>query len=758
MPRPTLRQILPASAFFAAATILFTWPIAAHVRNGLGDVWDAKLNAWTFHWNYHQTFRDPAHLFDANIFYPARWALAFSENLYGASVFGFPLFAAGASTLTAYNVLFILGMFLSAVSAWLLAYAVTGDALASAIAGVAYAYVPWRIAQIPHAQFQWGPFLPLLLLFLLRYLDAGRRRDLALFAVFFAWNALSNVHYAMFSGFLIATAVAHRLLLEGRAVLGRVAKAAGGLGIATLLLVPFFLPYVRASRAYGMERGDAEIRSFSGRPIDLLTAGPQNKLYAPLTQKLAQPEGDFFPGLAVAALAVAGVALGRRRDAGERGSDGNSGPVARALDLLVLLLLLLWVGAKVRPGLSLGPLHLGDAGRIVFFATLTAVTRLLVAFPSRSRYRNLSDFVRRGPVPREVGLFAAIAMAGLVVAFGMHTPYYRFLVQSFGAVFRSIRVPSRGIVLFDLGVGVLAAFGLREWRARIGRPAGVAVVGAALVVTAIEYRAFPVDVTPVDPAPAPAQRWLATLPAGTPVLEWPIGPEPDVDHEFRSTAHWQPLLNGYSGFAPRFYDDLRSASNSQPQSPDAWRQMRTLGARVLLFHPHQLTGDARTTYVRGALTGLQSGDARPLRLFDHGTEKDLVFAVGEGPAGVVTDPAAAASVREFLEHAANPPFGYIDRPPEDGFVSPGDWLFGWALDDSGIAGATLSIDGGAAIPVATGLWHPGVPPVHPNYPDSQHAGFGLEFPSLMPGEHMLKIVIRARDGGMLEFQRRIRAR
>jgi hypothetical protein len=761
LPRPTLRQILFAGAFFAGATVLFTWPMAAHAGNGLGDVWDAKLNAWIFHWDFHQTFRDPVHLFDANIFYPARGALAFSENLYGAAIFGFPLFAAGFPTLTAYNLLFLLGMFLSATSAWLLAYAVTGDAFASLIAGFVYAYVPWRLAQIPHVQFQWGPFLPLLVLFLMRYLDGGRRRDAVLVGVFFAWNALSNFHYGLFSGFLLGAVLLYRLLHDGRAILRRAAGAVAAIFIAAAVIAPFFVPYVHASRTYGMERGEDEIRSFSGRPIDLLTAGPQNKLYGPLTQKLAQPEGDFFPGLGVAGIAAAGVVLARRRKSPTAGTPGEMSPGARrgvrALDLLLAILAAAWIAAKLRPGLTLGPLRLGDPGRILFFGTLTGFARLLIALPGRSRYRNLPDLLRRGPISRETGVFLAVAGTGLVVAFGMHTPYYRFLVQSFGAVFRSIRVPSRAIVLFDLGLGVLAAVGLREWRARMSRSAGALAVAGLLGVTMVEYRAFPIEISPVDPAPAAAQRWLASLPGRTAVIEWPIGPEPDVDYEFRSTTHWQPLLNGYSGFAPRGYDDLVAASNRQPQSPDVWRQIRALGGRIMVFHPHQLAGDARVSYVRGVLAGVRAGEARPLRVFDHGPERDIVFAVGDGPRGVEPEPTAAAQISEYLRHAANPPFGYIDRPAEGAVVAVGEWLFGWALDDSGIAGVSLSVDGSPEVPLSIGLVHPGVPPVHPNYPDSHHAGFGLPIPSLAPGEHDLKVIIRAKDGGVAELQRRVRA-
>jgi len=139
--RPAWGQSAGAVLFFLAATILFTWPVAGHLSGGLADPWDAKLNAWILHWDFHQTFHDPRHLFDANIFYPARYALAFSENLYGASLFGFPLYAMGLSTLTVYNALFLLGMFLSALAAWALAREWTGDARASLLAGVVYAFL-----------------------------------------------------------------------------------------------------------------------------------------------------------------------------------------------------------------------------------------------------------------------------------------------------------------------------------------------------------------------------------------------------------------------------------------------------------------------------------------------------------------------------------------------------------------------------------------------------------------------------------------
>src|SRR6185295_14242582 len=104
------------------------------------------------------------------------------------------------------------------------------------------------------------------------------------------------------------------------------------------------------------------------------------------------------------------------------------------------------------------------------------------------------------------------------------TPYYRFLVQSFGPVFHVIRAPVRGVVLFDLGLAVLAAWGLAELL-RPRRPAArLSVALAAVLLIGIEYRAFPLSVGRVEPEPSPVYRWLAGVAVPGGVVEWPLGP------------------------------------------------------------------------------------------------------------------------------------------------------------------------------------------------------------------------------------------
>ena len=151
-PRPA-RELALAAVFFLAVTVLMTWPQAAHLGDALTDVGDAKLNARILQWDFAQTLRDPLNLYQLNFFYPTRYVLAFSENLYGVAVFGFPALWSGASALFNYNLLLLLGMFLSAISAWALSREVTGDPIASVLAGLVFAFVPWRFSQLPHLRF-----------------------------------------------------------------------------------------------------------------------------------------------------------------------------------------------------------------------------------------------------------------------------------------------------------------------------------------------------------------------------------------------------------------------------------------------------------------------------------------------------------------------------------------------------------------------------------------------------------------------------
>jgi hypothetical protein len=750
-PRRPRREILLASVFFLAVTILMTWPQAARMSDAMLDVWDGKLNLRILHWDWYQTLRDPRNLFQLPIFHPARDALAFSENLYGAALFGFPLLSAGASPVTNYNALFLLGMFLSAVSAWALARHVTGDPLASVAAGLVYAFVPWRISQFPHLQYQWGAFLCLLLLFLLRFMEGGRARDLAAFGVFFAWNLLTNVYYGIFSGILVLVAVGVAAAWRPPR---RAAASVGAMALATAACAPFLIPYVRMSKTYGVRRGLTEVLFYSGRWTDFLSAGGGNRLYGTLLSRWDAPEGFFFPGVVAPLLAAAAlVGLSAGREAPSRPPAGlppSRLRAARVLDALIVVAAALAIASWRNARLHVGPVSVGDPERVVVVITALVVARLAAAFPGRRKWTSLADWLRRAFLDPRAALFGALGVAGILVALGAHTPYYTFLFQSFGFAFRAIRAPSRGIVLFHIALAVLAAWGLSLWTRGRGRRLASVALAAGLLL--LEYRAFPVALHPVDPEPPAVYRWVATLQPPSPIVEWPLGPHDDFDYLFRQTAHERPLLNGYSGFFPPAYDRLAEALGRRPIPDDVWDSIEGLGARVLIYHPAAVEPGRRGAYRVAVRRALERGRITLLRSFANAAQQDFAFRIGpaarESAAG--PDARSRALLDRFLavaEDALSPPVVGIVFPDP---VRPGDWRGGWAVDDSGVAEIRIASELGPAGLALLHMRHPGLAAAFPDIAEAadDRAGFGFPFPNLPPGPHTLTIRVVANDGGV----------
>src|SRR5436305_6349970 len=95
-----------ALAIFALLAVLHTWPLAtnpAHLSRV--DNGDYLLNTWAVAWVAHQLPRDPLHVFDANVFYPERLTLAYSEAMTVQGIMAIPLRAAGISPIATYNIL-----------------------------------------------------------------------------------------------------------------------------------------------------------------------------------------------------------------------------------------------------------------------------------------------------------------------------------------------------------------------------------------------------------------------------------------------------------------------------------------------------------------------------------------------------------------------------------------------------------------------------------------------------------------------------
>ena len=184
-------------AFFVVASLAMTWPLARNFTRAVADPGDPFFAAWVLDWDYHAT-SSPARLFDANIFHPERLALAFSDHSFGIAIWFFPLLALGVAPLTVHNIALVAAFAGSGYAMYLLARFVTGSAGAALAGGVAFAFVGFRFHHLPHVQYVWSVFLPLILLALLAFFLAPSIRTAFFMTAALVANGASNAHWFVF--------------------------------------------------------------------------------------------------------------------------------------------------------------------------------------------------------------------------------------------------------------------------------------------------------------------------------------------------------------------------------------------------------------------------------------------------------------------------------------------------------------------------------------------------------------------------------
>jgi hypothetical protein len=194
--------------------------------------------------------------------------------------------------------------------------------------------------------------------------------------------------------------------------------------------------------------------------------------------------------------------------------------------------------------------------------------------------------------------------------------------------------------------------------------------------------------------------------------------------------------------------------------------MAELGGALVVFHPHDAAPAVLAACASELRARRRSGDAELLRAFAHGADTDYVFLV-RGAAVDVSGVSAEERLdarRRFEELTLrpgfdpSPPLAALDFPPADAEVSAGQWAWGWALDDSGIAEIRVATELGSAGAAAYGGARPDVTRAFSAMPGSQSPAFQFRIPALAAGPHVLTVTVTAKDGGATILRRAIRFR
>jgi hypothetical protein len=642
-----------AAAIYAAAAVVWTWPLATRLSSSIAwDLGDPMFIAWVMGWVNdsvialaHGDAARFALLWHPPVFHPEPFVLAYSEHMVPQALSVLPIYAATGNAVLAYNIAVLATIVLSGTGMFLLGRELTGSAAAGLLAGAIYAFAPYRVDQMSHLPVLSSQWMPLALYGLRRYFETRARRPLVWASLALVLNGLSTGYFLFYFLpfvllYVLTEMAARRRLADSRAWRE---LALAGVSCA-LVTLPFLIPYLSLRATGDNTRPYAEIVYYSADVYAYLTGSAYIAWWRDTLDVMrAAPENAAFPGVTATAFAGALLvmlvlaAVRRWRDGASDGRGRDRAARAALVIGVAALAACSWI--LLTGGGIVDILVIPVRVRSLWRPALYAAAAIAAAASVSPRLR--------GALKGQPGSLAAASLVFAGVAFvlslgpEMHSmkeavgygPYALLLKIVPG--FDALRVPSRYAMIVMLWLAVAAAYAAAALaRQRLGVVA--VLVCAVFAVAESRPSRFLIDepATAAGTAPvtSPSQiaralsvyEAMAGMPKGI-LLELPFGAVGwDIQYMHAQSRHGWPLINGYSGHYPPGFARTVMVRDALTSPDVAWRALGTSGATHALVHEwafSSLRRGKRTSkwlLDSGAQLVLRSGDDALYRLpFDN---------------------------------------------------------------------------------------------------------------------------------------------
>lgn len=555
----SLKSKIGVITLFLLLTFIQLLPLSLHPADALFDRYDCLLNTWIISWVQSQIFSDPLKMFDANIFYPAKNTLSFSEHLFPQAMISLPLRLISGNPVLVYNFVFFLSHFLNAWGMFLLVCYLTKNSLAGLACGVMFAFNSYLMNHIAHLQLLSSGLIPLTFLYLHKFLEDKRIRNAILFSLFFSLQALACIYYGLFMISILTVGLPLAILISRRPIrFSCLTKLVLPMSVAGAVLAVFALPYFAFARTFGLDRGAQEGAEF----LHYLAAFDGNVFLKSLS-KLGRHEHWLFPG--ILALFFAGLAAIRQSAIFRRPPKALRISFLALISLGVALMAARLIGGAWSWRLGFASVSFSNPAKLLLYIIVPSVLYVAIS---------LFGYLWREKQPRsrEAGIFVlylTLSLWALLLSFGTKVSFlghstgvfpmpFQFFRNYFPG-FKGIREPSRYAIFVIFSLVVLAGYGIKllssRWRTREIQ----VVMGAALILFLnLEYLSLPkaMETIPTGRDIPPTYHWLKAKTGRPAVLELPFFPDvgDETGYMLFSIFHKKNIVNGYSGFWPPVYE------------------------------------------------------------------------------------------------------------------------------------------------------------------------------------------------------------
>jgi hypothetical protein len=562
-----LHNVLIVFAFLII-TFLFLYPRSIKLSDHIHSSPDGILDTWILAWGAHQVIANPLNFFNANIFYPHKRSLAYSDHLVGIGIFIWPVIWVSGNPILGYNVAQMAVFFFSALGMYLLMIYLTKNKLASFIAAVIFAYCPYRFDTTTYLNICSIQWLPFILLYFFRLFKRNSYKDLAALSFFFLVQFLTSMYLALILSITICVTLIYQLINQKeRITISLAKKIVIFILISTAVIYPFAYPYFQLDKERPLKRDILQLSTWPGSAdvMDYFSAPKLNKVF--YTKYLAPHRGlawiSLFPGFTAIILCIIAFFVYRKEFLIQSSFEHskNKRMLAKVMNLFFIIgfaalifsfIFSYFFTSHAMPGHGTTLLTI----LIYTFIGIWSMKLIIKKFALRSfnqegagSYIDFFSFLLF--IFFILSLGPNIRLNGRYLGRGLY-----FLLIKMSSVFAGIRQIGHFGLIVIMSISIIAGFAAAFMLKKIDSTWKRWILFFFLIgVLLFEYR---VDAgqhfRKIQRRPPEIYNWLARQPGDFTILELPIGDRgDDLDRMYWSTFHWKKMVNGTSSYFPREY-------------------------------------------------------------------------------------------------------------------------------------------------------------------------------------------------------------
>jgi multisubunit Na+/H+ antiporter MnhF subunit len=249
------------------------------MSNLVAEKADELYISWIINWDIHSITTNILNIFNANIFYPYHNSLAYSDIYITSAFISFLPSKIIGEPAVAFNFIFIFSLITLGFFTYLLTNYLTKNHLASVVSGTLVSFSSYTLTKYMHIQLLNIGWVPLSIIFFIKFLDQKKYKYLMISAVFFIvqlYNSFLPGYFIVFSCLFIFIYYLLKKEIKFKSI--NLLKVFLIAFLTIVAVLPVIIPYYRVSKQFSYQRDIRDSIQFANRLEYTLYPGNTTRL------------------------------------------------------------------------------------------------------------------------------------------------------------------------------------------------------------------------------------------------------------------------------------------------------------------------------------------------------------------------------------------------------------------------------------------------------------------------------------------------